>query len=244
MRKIAAVAGILSLFTFILLVRAGGGDDAKVRDLIARAVKAHGGAENLAKWKASTLKIKGKLLQLDYTAQTSVQLPDRFRNEAQSQLGKLLQIVSGDHGWIKVGDIARDCADEEVAETRELLHAVEVSHLTALSEKEYKLTLAGEVKIEGRPAVGVRVERAGFRDVTLFFDKENDLLVKAQTRLKKPQGGEDVEAETCYGDYRKVDGVMAAHKFTIKYDGKVFNDAEITEVKFADKLDDNLFEKP
>lgn len=243
MRKIAAVVGVLSLFNFILLVRAGG-DDAKVHDLIARAVKAHGGADNLAKWKASTLKIKGKMLALDYTAQTSVRLPDRTRNEAQSQLGKSLQIVSGDHGWVKIGDITRDCGKEEVTETRELLHAIEVSHLTALSEKEYKLTLAGEETIEGRPAVGVRVKRAGFRDVTLFFDKENDLLVKIQTRLKKPLDGEEVKAETCYGDYRKVDGVMAAHKITIKYNGKVYNDAEITEVKFADKLDDKMFEKP
>jgi hypothetical protein len=244
MRKIAAVVGVISLFTFILLVRAG--DDAKVRDLIARAIKAHGGAENLDKWKASTLKTKGKILDLDYTAQTSIQLPDRTRTEARSHLGKLLQVIDGDKGWIQLGGgTTRECVKEEVAEMREQLNAMRIARLTVLTDKEYKLTLAGEEKIDGRPAIGVRVEHAGYRDVYLYFDKENNLLAKIQTRIKDPlRGGEEVVAETWYGDYKKVNGVMTAHKFTIKYDGKVYNDGEVVEAKYAEKLDDSVFEKP
>ncbi len=91
----------------------------------------------------------------------------------------------------------------------------------------------------------MRVERKGYRDVSLFFDKENGLLLKMQTRVKGPlHNGEEFTAETLYSDYEEVDGLMIAHKFTIKYDGKVYNEGEISDVKFIDKLDDKLFDKP
>jgi hypothetical protein len=128
---------------------------------------------------------------------------------------------------------------------REQLNALRISRLTALTEKEYKLSPLAEENIDGRPAIGVRVEHKGFRDVNLFFDKESYLLLKTQTLIKDPlRGGEEVAAETVYGDYRDINGVMTAHKFSIKYDGKAYNEGEVTDVNYSETLDDNIFEKP
>jgi hypothetical protein len=79
----------------------------------------------------------------------------------------------------------------------------------------------------------------------LFFDKESYLLLKMQSPIKDLlRGGEEIAAETLYGDYRDIDGVMTAHKFTIKYDGKTYNEGEVTEVKFSENLDDTVFDHP
>jgi len=164
---------------------------------------------------------------------------------AESKLGKFVQILNGDKGWVKLGDLSRECVKEELDEMREQLNAVQISHLTALTDREFKLSPLGEEKIDDRPVVGVRVEHKGYRDISLYFDKENDLLLKMETRFKDPlRGGEEVAAETLYGDYKNVDGVMTAYKVTIRYDGKTYIESEITDVKYSEKLEDSVFDKP
>lgn len=244
MRKIAAVLGVLAV-SGVIIFSVRGNEDAKLRELVNRSIKAHGGADNLEKFKASITKIKGKMLDLEYTAENAVQLPDCLRSAAESKLGKLVQTIDGDQGWIKFGELSRKCIKEELPELREQLNALRIAHLTVLTDKEYKLTPLGEEQIDGRSAIGIRVEHKGFRDVNLYFDKESNLLVKVQTPIRDLlRGGEEVAAETIYSDYRSVDGVMTAYKFTIKYDGKVYNEGEITEVKYSESLDKSLFDNP
>jgi hypothetical protein len=245
MRKIVGVVGVVCISGIIIFsVRGNKDEDAKMREIIARAIKAHGG-DNLEKYKGSITKTKGKLLDLEYTIESTLQLPDRSRNVAESKLGKFVQILNGDKGWVKLGDLSRECVKEELDEMRETLNAVQISRLTVLTDREYKLAPLGEEKIDDRPAIGVRVEHKGFRDISLFFDKESNLLLKMETRIKDPlRGGEEVAAETLYSDYKNVDGVMTAHKIIIKYDGKTYIEGEVTDVKYSEKLDDSIFDKP
>jgi outer membrane lipoprotein-sorting protein len=245
MRKIAGVVGVVCVSGIIIFsVRGNKDEDAKMRDIVARAIKAHGG-DNVEKFKGSVTKTKGKLLDLEYTTETSLQAPDRTRTVAESKLGKFVQVLNGDKGWVKFGDLGRDCVKEELDEMREQLNANLIAHLAVLTEREYKLSPLGEEKVDDRPAVGVHVEHKGFRDLNLYFDKESFLLLKMETRIKDPlRGGEEVAAETVYGGYKDVDGVMTAHRITIKYDGKAYIESEVTEVKYADKLEDIVFEKP
>jgi outer membrane lipoprotein-sorting protein len=245
MRKIVGVVGVVCVSGIIIFsVRGNKDEDAKMREIVAQAIKAHGG-DNLEKLKGSISKTKGKLLDLEYTTETALQLPDRTRTLAESKLGKFVQVLNGDKGWVKLGDLSRECVKEELDEMREQLNAVQISHLTALSDREYKLSPLGEEKVDDRPVIGVRVEHKGFRDINLYFDKENNLLLKMETHIKDPlRGGEEIPAETLYSDYKDVDGIMTAHKVTIRYDGKTYIESEVTDVKYSEKLDDSVFDKP
>jgi hypothetical protein len=251
MRKILGFGGVIALLTVVVPARAD--DDAKLREIVSKAVKAHGGADNLKKLPASVTKTKGKFYGLgdaiDYTGETAIQLPDRIRSEvagtANGQDFKFLQIVAGDKGWIRFGDNTEEMSKEMIAEAKEQLNAAAIAHLTVLTGKEYKLSTLGDVKVGGQEALGVRVEREGFRPVSLFFDKGNGMLVKSETRGKDlMRGGEEYTSETFYKDYKKVDGLMVPHKLTIKRDGKDFVESETTDVKPSEKLDDNVFAKP
>ncbi len=125
------------------------------------------------------------------------------------------------------------------------MNAANIAHLVCLNEKDYKLSALGEVKVGDRPAIGVRVQRKGYRDVNLFFDKDKSLLLKMETRVKDiMQGGQEYTSATVYADYKKVEGMEIPHKVTIERDGKAFVEGEITEVKLSEKLGDSLFEKP
>ncbi|HTU18731.1 MAG TPA: hypothetical protein VMG10_11775 [Gemmataceae bacterium] len=250
MRKISAALGVVGLLAFVIPVHAD--DDAKLREVIARAIKVHGGMDKLTKLKANVFKSKGKFYGLgeglDYTEEFAIQLPKRFRIEVHSKAGDreftFVQIYDGNKGWNKIGDKTEEMNKEMLAEAKEDMNAAAVSHLIFLKDKEYKLSPLGAAKVGDRPTIGIRVARKGYRDVSLFFDKEKGLLVKMETRGQDPRRGEEYTATTLYDDYKKVEGVMVAHKITIKHDGKRFVDGEMTEVKLSEKLGDSMFEKP
>jgi hypothetical protein len=252
MWKIAGVFGAVSLLSFLIPpVRAD--EDATLREVIDRAIKAGGGLDNLTKFKASVTKQKGKVHTpggaLSFTSESSIQLPDRLRSEQHIKVGDMqftvLVIVAGNKGWFQLMGKTDAMNKDMLDESKEQLNAANISQLACLQDKEYKLSSLGEVKVGDRPAIGIRVERKGYRDVNLFFDKDRSLLLKLETRGKDfMQGGQEYTTTTLYDDYKKVEGMMVAHKVTIERDGKPYVETETTELKISEKLDDSLFEKP
>ena len=233
-------------------------DDADAKAVVEKAVKARGGADNLAKYKADVLKIKGAVhvsgLDIDFTGEISFQQPDKSRAVIEGTVMgtnfKSTRVVNGDKGWIDdlLGGTQsmRDMSKEELAEERESQNANSIARLAVLTDKAYTVSTVGESKVGDKEAVGILVKRKGYRDVSLFFDKKTHLLLKSETRVKDPQGGGDTEftQEAFYDDYKKVGDLQVAHKLTIKRDGKAFLESETTEFKPEEKLDDGLFAKP
>jgi hypothetical protein len=224
-----------------------------LNDLVAKAVKAHGGADNLAKAKAVVMNGKGKFYGLNedgipYTGVWSVQEPDRIRVEIEGEfMGQKFKFVAAtdkDKGWTMMENNVQDASKEQVAEMRDQMHAGQLASLRSLNDKECKLSAVGESKVNDRPAIGIRVEAKGYKDVSLFFDKDTHQLVKMERRAKDVEMNKEFTEETLYGDYKKVGGVLLAHKHTIKRDGKLYVEAEFTDFELKDKLDDSLFKKP
>ena len=90
----------------------------------------------------------------------------------------------------------------------------------------------------------MKVTRKGRRDIDLYFDKESGLLVKTETRVKDEGSGQEVSEETFVTDYKEVQGVKQATRFTINRDGKPFMEGEATDIGLAEKLDASVFAKP
>jgi hypothetical protein len=154
-------------------------------------------------------------------------------------------VVNGDKGWRQMGGTTTELTKAQMKEQKEERYAEEVTWLLPLRGKGFTLTLLGESKVDGRPAVGVKVSHPGHRDVKLYFDKDSGLLLKNEHHvLDEQHGNKEVNEETLYSDYRKVKGVKVPRNVTLKRDGKPFVEAKIADWKFADKLDDSLFSKP
>ena len=243
----------------LALAALGRADDAAdAKAVVEKAIKARGGADNLAKYKADVLKIKGAVhvagLDIDFTGEISFQQPDKSRTVIEGTVMgtnfKSTRVVNGDKGWIDdllgAARQQRDMSKEELAEERESQNANSIARLAVLTDKAYTLSTVGESKVGDKEAVGILVKRKGYRDVSLFFDKTTHLLLKAETRVKDPQGGGDTEftQEAFYDDYKKVGDLQVAHKQTVKRDGKAYLESEATEFKPEEKLDDGLFAKP
>src|SRR5262249_5888173 len=143
-----------------------------------------------------------------------------------------------------VDDTLETMDKDRLAESREELHVIAVTaQLTPLLKKDYKLSDLGDVKVDGKPAVGIHVTRKGYRDIKLYFDPKTMLLAKVEHRVKDDQG-QEVAEETYYSDYKDVSGMKAAHTLKIKRDGQDYLDATLSDVKLQEKLSDDTFAKP
>jgi hypothetical protein len=124
------------------------------------------------------------------------------------------------------------------------MYAEWLNGLTPLKGKGFRLGSLGESRVGDRAAVGVLVTREGHRDVKLFFDKESGLLVRSETRIKVVRTGREYTQEVGFGGYQEVGGVKYPMHLTYRAGEDFSVEADLTESKPCEKLDDALFVKP
>lgn len=244
-------AVVCTLFAVVALGRADDADTIKM--VLDKGIKALGGEEKIAKYPGLMLKGGGKFYDggqaIPYTGTWYTQGMEKSRTTTAIDIKgmKLVEVtvVNGAKGWIKpAGEDTKDLDKEGLAEERENLYFNYVTSLVPLKGKDFKLTLIPETKINNKAAIGINVAQKGRRDVKLFFDKETGLPVKAERKVRDLEGKKDATEEVFFSDYKDVDGVKVAMKYVSKWDGKNRADAEMTDAKMFEKVDDKLFEKP
>ncbi len=226
-------------------------DDKAARAILEKAILAQGGEAELAKIAASTSKLKGTVhaqgMAIAFSGEVSTQGADQARIalelEVENMKFNLTQVFNRDQGWVKFGDDTTEMDKDQLAEVREQTYAGSLTILLPLRDKGFALATVGEAKVEGRPALGIRVSRQGRRDVSLWFDKETHLLVKLETRVKDEESGQEV-AEESFLSAHEEKGARQARKISVKRDGKPYVEAEILEIKGEEKLPDTVFSKP
>ena len=236
--------------TLLVAPRSHAQDEAKA--IIEKAIKAHGGADKLAKTKAmrsvskGTVDVMGQTLPFKET--NTMQQPSQFRSEVVLEVGgqqvTILAVGNGNDVWINVMGNTMEAPDIAKEEIKNALYAGRVGSLTPLLEdKEYKLSLLGEAKIKGKPAIGVKVSRSGQKDIDLYFDKETNLIARI-VRPVLDQAGQEVIEERSYSDYKDVEGLRRPSKVYAERGGQKHAEAEVIESKYFDKIDANEFSKP
>ena len=223
------------------------------KDVVAKAIKAHGGEKVLGKFKAAQVKVKGTVDvpgagEVEFTQETSYMFPDKFRDSHEltvnGQTVSVLLVVNGDKVLVEVNGKEVDAGDKVKDALKEVRRVIQVGRLVTLADKKYELSLIGEDKVEGRKAVGVRVSSKGEGDVGLYFDQKTGLTAKVEFRTADPATGNEVTEERIVTEYAKnKDGVPTPKKILIKRDGKKYVEAEVVEMQMLEKLDDAVFKK-
>ena len=248
-----ALASLMSLAVVFAASPVRAADD-DPKEILAKAVKAHGGEDFLGKHPAARSKNKGKINlpgvgEAEFTQDIAYMIPGKFRDTMEltvmNQTITIVTIMNGDTISIRVMDKDVPITDDikkAIADASNMLSIARIAPL--LKEKGYELSAFGETKVEGKPAVGVRVASKGKKDVTLFFDKKTDLLVKIESRMTDANTGNEVAEERIITEYRKdKDGHPVPKKVLVNRDGKAFIEAESTELIYLEKIDDSEFKK-
>jgi hypothetical protein len=220
--------------------------------VIAKALKAHGGADKLRKYPAVHAKVRGKYQDMGehtYSGEFWLQGEKQFRSVVQAVVDgekhTEVQVVNGDKGWIVEDDEIQEMDMDLLNETKADMYHQWVTSLAPLEDPKFKFEPVGQSKIGEKEAVGVRVTCKGHRDIKLYFDAKAGLLLKSEMRVIDLEGdNKEVTEETFFQDYKNSDGILYAAKLTIKRDGKDHIVEEVTDYKLAERVDEKLFAKP
>jgi hypothetical protein len=226
-------------------------DQAEANALIDKALKALGGAEKVAKFKAGTWKAEitaeenGNVITV--TTAGIWKGPDKARIDGEVTEGgkthKIIFAINGDKGWGKKDDRVEDAPEGELKLLKEAFYALRLPHrLTELKDKDFTLSPPSEAKINVKAAVGFAVAHKDHQEVKLFFDKETGLPLKSEVRLPDPNG-EEMTIEYVYSDFQETDGVKNPMKITMKAHGHEIV-VTLSEIKPKDKVDESEFAKP
>jgi hypothetical protein len=229
-------------------------DAAEAKKLVDRAVKALGGEEALAKAAGYTFQVDGKIeagAEVDVKGDWSVQGLDRYRWNLQATvMGRTQEITLvfvGEKGWVtnpadgRTNDIPKEL-------TPVVLNVFRLARLAqnplALRDKAFTLSHLGELKINDRDMVGLKIQRKGAPEVDLFLDKKSALPCKAELRQKEGPGGEEVSHTFYFDDYKDAGPVKHFGKVRFERDGKSLVELAVSEVKAEEKINDDVFARP
>jgi len=231
---------------------AGAADDKDAKAILDKAVKALGGKEKLESLKAVSWKSKGTITFGDnesaFTSKATVEGLDHYRGEFEGEFGgnkvQGVTVLAGKKGWRKFGDNTMELDKDALAnEKRNVYLQVIPTLLLPLTGKGFKLEAVAEEKIDGKPAVGLKITGSDAKPFTLFFDAKTGLPVKQVAKVVGFRGDEFTQ-ETTFTDYKDFDGVKKATKIESKRNGTKFIEHQISEFKALKKVEPKTFAEP
>lgn len=250
---------LLVLGTAFLILPGVSKADEDAKEIVKKAIKAHGGEDVLKKNRNRAGQFSGEAhieaegLELSGTMEMTAVMKDgsyRFRQDLNLKVMDMdvRQSVgfNGKELWITVNDqlfMSYD-AEEDIKLIRESSWAEEAADLIVLLEPGVELAIVGEDKVGDHPVVGVRVSKKGLKDVLLYFDQKTYLLRKIQNRALDFMSRKEVEQERVLDDYSELEGQKMPKKLTFLQDGKKLLDLEVKVMKFLDQIDESFFNRP
>src|SRR5581483_7252530 len=142
-------------------------------------------------------------------------------------------VVNGEQVWAKFGQRVEDGPPQAVRSFRDLLRAFRYVHaLTPLRDPALTLAPLGEIDLEGKAAVGLRVMCKDRQDIHVFLDKATGLPVKAGLPVSKGDGGE-ATLEILLRDYQEFEGRKHFTKVTVKEDDRVVCEVEFSDIRWV-----------
>lgn len=250
MRAIMISAAAVAVFLQSL---GGAQPQDEARAIITKGIKAMGVDKDSDDFKGMRMKSKGTLEVMGMTlniAQTvTIRYPDQFREALNLEVNNMnvpiVTIFDGKKGWVEAnGMVVMKFDDKANAEMKEIAGLIRISRLKPLLDKQYQLAVIGEVKVEEKPALGVRVSSKGVKDISLFFDKQTGLLSKVERQALDVATGQEVQEERIVRSYKDQDGRKVPHQVTVNRDGKKLLEVEVTEFANLDNVDASEFQMP
>lgn len=242
MRGICFAGLVVGVVALNLPVRADDkpADDAAVRDLVKKAIDKAGKQDKLAKLAYHSVAAKGTLdvegVPVEFTSETEYHLPDKaeskYKLESQGKKVTVVQHINGDHGSIHVNGEEKKLEGAHLAEALEELYDQRVFQLFPLLEAEFKLSALPDETVEGKPASGVKVAHDGRKDISLYFDKESGLLVKAVRQAVDPRSAKEHKREVIFSEAKDAaNGPKYPGKMVVYEDGRKVADVTVTDLK-------------
>ena len=210
------------------------------RDLISKAIDAKGGALRLQGIQTvqaeGTTHVRTPEGEGTLSTRTSIQYPDRYRLEADTSSGRLVQVYADGRYWI---EDARGVHDTPVSVRDEIHASVQRDMVPLLLRASAGKVTVTDARSDDPSLAAVALESEGMLPVTLFIDRATGLI--ARERYAAADGG---LVEEQYSDYRSIDGVQVPFKVVVQRSDGHLIERSTSSVRFNVPLQPSLFVKP
>jgi hypothetical protein len=227
-------------------------DARAAQEIVERAIQAHAGsAERLDKLRAFISVAKGTMVTaagpISAIREVKASLPDLFRLDTRITVGEqsatATLAINGLSGWMQqVGSPREELPLERLVEIRNSLNVYWLATLIPLRDKAVAIKLLPDALVEGAPAAVLQVTQRSRPAVSLFFDKKSGLLVKASYR--GPDADVEVLKDVSFLEHKEFDGLKLPTKEIEYFDGRKMSEWVISDYKFPERLNKEVFEKP
>jgi len=247
MRRLLLPALAMGLLV-VLAGRSAAQDDAK--EIVKKAIAAHGGADKLEKFKGSKSSGKGTIalmgMDLEFTTDVISQYPDKQKTtvklEVMGNAITILQMINGDKMTLSVNGMAQEIKDAQKDSLKQSIAMQKVTNLVPLlNEKGYELKVIPGVKVGDKETVGLEVKGKDLKDVKVYFDKTTNLIARVEHKGLDPMGTEEINQEVVLSDYKDVQGLKKPMKTIMTHNGNKFMEQTVTKIELSEKIDDKEF---
>jgi outer membrane lipoprotein-sorting protein len=165
--------------------------------------------------------------------------PDKVRSEIEIMGMKIVQAYDGKTAWADnpmAGGVKEVTGPDAAGMKRNAL-----GNKVLLNPEKYgvKYVLKGKGKVEDREChVLEQIHKNGFK-ATMYVDAKTFYLLKTKAKVDSSQG--TFESEVFYEDYKKVNGILSAHKSSMHRNGTHFLDITIDKISHNQKIDVSIF---
>jgi outer membrane lipoprotein-sorting protein len=211
-------------------------------DILQKMIDAMGGRKALEKIKDTTISGSMELTQMGLSATITVyqKEPNKSRFDIEVMGMVITQASDGETAWATNPQTGMT---EEMSEQQaEYMKRQSLGNAVFLDPKKMGITFSykGKENIEGKDYLVLEQTYADGYKSTLYIDPDTYLAFKGKG-LTLNNMGVEIEAETFFSDYKKVEGIMTAHTLVSYQDGEEFMMMTVTDIKFNSVLEDSLF---
>jgi len=215
-------------------------------EVVAAHLEARGGRDRIQA--VSSVRMSGRMLIGEGVEAPFVwewKRPGKFRSEFTVQGMKGIQASDGEAGWA-VAPFTGNHDAQKLPEEQTRIMKLQADFdgvLMDWQDKGHRVKLAGTEEVDGADAIKLVVELAGGGTVEVFLDSEYFLMVKTVTR--HDIGETELEAESTYGSYKEVGGLLFAFSLENRVKGQPVSPSILFDAIELDvELDDARFAMP
>jgi hypothetical protein len=180
--------------------------------------------------------------EVPFTDVLSVSLPAKLRWAIDlDKRISIVHVINGNQGWRQSGGAVNDMTKEGIDEVHEEMYVWYLTTLLPLKKEGVELAPVAEIKVDGKPAVGLRVTSRGNPQARLYFDKATGILLKIARTGRN--AGLVVGKEYLFSGYKDFDGARLPTKYVELINGQKNNELKTATYELR-KLEDSVFQRP
>ncbi len=145
--------------------------------------------------------------------------PNKMRMEFTIQGMTGIQAYDGKSGWSVMPFMGK--TEPEAMSDEDMRQAEDQADMDGMlvdyKEKGHQVEMIGKEDVEGTPAYKLKVTKKNGDVVNVYIDAESYMDIKESGKVKAR--GQEIESQTTFGDFKKVDGLIFPYSIEQKPQG-------------------------